>query len=117
MSVLLNWLYPMDLDMTFFVDFCLNSLISALDTVEQKVDYLLSISELDGHFALNPNKISLLQRMALNKYREMSIEEYAQKIERSREVARQELQDLSKKGFLKKEKKGKKFVYRIDTVF
>ena len=106
-----------DLDVTFFIDFCLNSLVSALDIVERKVDYLLSVARLDKPFKLNPNKIALLQRMALNKYREISIEEYARQIGKSREVARQELQDLSEKNFLKREKRKLKFIYRIDTAF
>ena len=101
-----------EMDMTFFIDFCLDSLLGALDTVEKKVDYLLSISKL----GFNSKQTALLQRMALDKYRGISIEEYAQAIGKSREVARQELQGLSEKKFLKRGKEGKKFVYKIDTV-
>ena len=35
-----------ELDMTFFIDFCLDSLIIALAKVEQKVNYLIDISSL-----------------------------------------------------------------------
>ena len=102
-----------ELDITFFIDFCLDSLITALEKVEQKVNYLIDISSLIEAESINSNQVSLLQRMMLNKYRATSIEEYAKNIGKSREIARRELKDLLSKGFLKEEKKGKKFVYSI----
>lgn len=104
-----------ELDMTFFIDFCLDSLIAALDKVERKVSYLIEISSLIEKDRINSNQVSLLQRMALNKYRATSIEEYAEDIGKSREIARRELKDLLKKGYLKEEKKGKKFIYYINS--
>lgn len=68
-----------------------------------------------GEFKINTNQVSLLQRMALSKYRSMSIEEYAESINKSREVARRDLKNLLQKGFLVEEKKGKKFVYYVDS--
>src|SRR5690606_33714731 len=62
-----------DLDMTYFVDFCLDSLIAALGKVEIKVNYLVKINKLIDAEDLNTNQVSLLQRMALNKYREITI--------------------------------------------
>lgn len=104
-----------ELDMTYFIDFCLDSLITALGKVEKKVNYLIEISSLIEKDGINSNQVLLLQKMALNKYRATSIEEYAAEIEKSREIARRELKDLLKKGYLKEEKKGKKFVYSIDS--
>ncbi len=103
-----------DLDMTFFIDFCLDSLIAALEEVEIKVNYLMNFSSLESSMGINPNQVSLLQRMALNKYRPFTIEEYAKDIGKSREIARRELKGLLKKGLLKEEKKGKKFFYLIE---
>jgi Fic family protein len=106
-----------EFDMTFFIDFCLDSLMIALDKVEQKVNYLINISlliEIDG---INSNQVSLLQRMALNKYRATSIEGYAEDIGKSREISRRDLKSLLEKGYLKEEKKGKKFIYYIQSKF
>lgn len=106
-----------ELDMTFFIDFCLDSLITALDKVEKKVNYLIDISSLIEKEGINSNQVSLLQRMALNKYRATSIEEYAEDIGKSREIARRELKDLLNKGYLREEKKGKKYIYYIQSKF
>ena len=104
-----------ELDMTFFIDFCLDSLSTALEKVENKVSYLININHLKETEKLNTNQIALLQKGALNKYKTIQINEYAQNIKRSREIARKELKDLFKKGFLKEEKQGKKHVYKIDN--
>ena len=102
-----------EFDMTFFIDFCLDSLLVALEKVEKKIDYLMGISKLTDIEGFTSSQVSSLQRMALNKYRSVSIEEYAENIGKSREVARLELKDLWSKGLLREEKKGKKFVYFI----
>ena len=102
-----------DLDMTFFIDFCLDSLIVALEKVENKVNYLMGFSSLQDSMKINPSQVSLLQRMALNKYKPFTIEEYAKDIGKSREIARRGLKSLAKRGLLKEEKRGKKFVYLI----
>lgn len=104
-----------DLDMTYFIDFCLDSLMAALAKVDKKINYLMKITNLIDHLGINSNQVTLLQRMALNKYKVISIEEYAKIINKSREVARKELKDLFKKGLLKEEKKGKKFVYLMES--
>jgi len=103
------------LDMTYFVDFCLDSLMAALVKVENKINYLLKIENLVDHLGINFNQVSLLQRMALNKYKAINIEEYATIINKSREISRKELKDLLKKGLLKEEKRGKKFIYFVES--
>ena len=64
---------------------------------------------------INLNQVCMLQKMALNKYKKVSIEDYAKNINKSREIARQELRDLTAKSFLKEEKQGKKYVYSIKS--
>ena len=51
--------------------------------------------------------------MAINKFSSTSIEQYAENIGKSREIARQELKDLTDKGFLKEIRQGKKYAYYI----
>ncbi len=104
-----------ELDITFFIDFCLDSLVTSLGKVEKKVNYLFDISLLIEKEGLTFNQVSLLQRMALNKYRATSIEKYAREIRKSREIARRELKDLLKKAYLKEEKKGRKFIYYVNS--
>lgn len=104
-----------DLDITYFIDFCLDSLLASLKNVKKKVSYLIHISNLIDSIGINSNQVSLLQRMALNKYHAISIEEYAEGIKKSREVARKELKGLLEKNLLKEEKKGKKFVYFVEN--
>ncbi len=106
-----------DLDMTFFIDFCLDSLLKALQKVEEKVNYLVDIGFLKEEKRLSLNQVALLQKMALNKYREIDIEGYAQSIGKSREVARNELKFLAHEKLLREETKGKKFVYRIESSY
>lgn len=104
-----------DGDITYFVDFCIDSIGFALAEVKRKIEYLFKIEDLKQKFKLTTNQIILLQRMALNKFRAISIQEYAQTISRSREIARQELKVLAKLQLLKEEIRGKKFVYLIDS--
>ncbi|MEO5971570.1 MAG: Fic family protein, partial [Bdellovibrionia bacterium] len=103
-----------DLDVTYFIDFCLDSIHSALLAVSNKVKYLLKITELRENLNLTANQIGLLQRMALHKFRTINIEEYAQQINMSREIARQELKALTELGLVQESKLGKKLVYRIN---
>jgi len=103
-----------DYDITYFIDFCLDSIHSALTAVSKKISYLLKINQLKENSDLSANQIGLLQRMALNKFRTVSIEEYAAQINKSREIARQELKVLSQQGFLEEAKSGKKLVYKIN---
>lgn len=102
-----------DLDMSYFIDFCLTSLIQALRRVEKKVEYLIDIANVKELLKINSNQVALLQRTALNKHRSITIESYGESIGKSREVARRDLKDLFEKGFLKEESIGRKFVYRI----
>ncbi len=101
-------------DTTFFVDFCLDSLVVAIEKVEKKVNYLMAILVLIEKEGVTTNQVSLLQKMALNKHRAISIEEYADEINKSREISRRELKDLLNKGYVREEKRGKKFVYYIN---
>jgi Fic family protein len=102
-----------DLDVTYFVDFCLDSIHSALTAVSKKITYLLRMNSLKEKFELSPNQIGLLQRMALHKFRTISIEEYAAQIKMSREVARRELKALTEMGLVEEVKTGKKFLFSI----
>lgn len=102
-------------DLTYFIDYCLESLLSALKIVEGKVNYLLKINVLKDVFKLNENQIGLLQKLALNKYRVVTIEAYAEEIQKSREVARQDLKGLFETGLMSEEKVGKKFTYKVDA--
>ncbi|MBX3040098.1 MAG: Fic family protein [Bdellovibrionaceae bacterium] len=101
-------------DLTYFIDFNLDALLEAIKEVERKVEYLLSIKKLKGLFAISDNQIGLLQRLALNRFRKISIEDYAGQIGKSREIARQELKQLGEWGLVIEEKTGKKFVYQVD---
>jgi Fic family protein len=103
-----------DYDVTYFIDFCLDSIHSALTAVSKKVAYLLRINSLTEKVGLSANQIGLLQRMALNRFRTVSIEEYATQIGMSREVARQELKSLADAALVEESKSGKKLVYRIN---
>lgn len=102
-------------DLTYFIDYCLESLLAALRIVEGKVSYLLRINSLKEELELNRNQIGLLQKLALNKYRIVTIETFAEEIQKSREVARQDLKKLVDVGLMIEEKQGKKFTYKIDS--
>jgi len=105
------------LDITYFIDFCLDSLIDAIDKVEKKVCYLVNISKIQEKDKLTNNQISLLQRMALHKYKSISIELYAEEINKSREIARRELKKLFNLKLLTEKKVGKKFIYFINSKY
>jgi Fic family protein len=104
-----------DWDLTYFIDYSLESLLAALKIVEGKVEYLLKINVLAELYKLNENQIGLLQKLALNKYRVVTIEAYAAEIGKSREVARQDLKSLVQTNLLTEEKSGKKFIYQVDA--
>lgn len=106
-----------DYDITYFIDYCLDSLGAAIGHVEKKVEFLLSISKLKDSYNLNSNQIMLLQKLALNKFSGVTSQKHAQTIARSREIARKELKDLFEKKFLKEIEKGNQLVYFIDTDF
>lgn len=78
------------------------------------MDYLISLTTLREKLKISENQLGLLQRLALNKFKKITIEEYAIRIDKSREIARQELKQLSKLRLLVEEKAGKKFIYQID---
>lgn len=104
-----------DYDITYFIDFCLDSMLSALNQVGKKVNYLVRMIDLKKRFSLNDNQVGLMQRMALNKFRTIDIEEYAQQIEMSRESSRQELKQLFELDLLEEIKHGKKLVYKVNA--
>jgi Fic family protein len=103
-----------NLDMTYFVDFSLDSLLSALKTVERKVNFLLELGECLKSQRIHEKQISLLQRMSLHKFRRITIEEFAGDISRSHELARLELKKLSESGFLNEEREGRKLFYSVN---
>jgi len=103
-----------DFDVTYFIDFCLDSIHFALISVSKKVSYLFRIKDLGGEMQLSVQQIGLLQRMALHPFRMVSIEEYAQQINRSREMARQELKFLTSLGLVQECKQSKKLVYSVN---
>ncbi len=105
-----------ELDMTYFVDFNLNALLKAVDEVDKKVAYLLSLrrlKEFSETATISESQIGLLQRLVLQRFRKVDIEEYAKIIDRSREIARQELKQLATWRLLDEAVAGKKFVYTI----
>ncbi len=104
-----------DYDITYFIDFCLDSMISALNQVDKKVNYLVRMIDLKERFSLNDNQVGLMQRMALNKFRTVDIEEYANQIEMSRESSRKELKQLHDLGLLEEIKLGKKLIYKVNA--
>lgn len=106
-----------DCDITYFIDYCLDSLGAAIDNVERKVEFLLSIGKLKESFGLNGNQLMLLQRLALNKFVGVTSQKHAQTINRSREIARKELKDLYDKKFLREVEKGNQLIYYIDSDF
>jgi Fic family protein len=102
-------------DLTYFIDFCLDSMNTALKEVSRKISYLLKMADLKNHFDLTSTQVGLLQRMALHKFRTIDIEEYAQQISKSREFARQELKRLLELNFLFEIKVSKKLVYKVNA--
>jgi len=78
------------------------------------VDYLLSVMALREKLKISENQVGLLQRLALNKFRKITIEEHATRIDKSREIARQELKQLTLLKLLVEKKDSKKFIYQID---
>ena len=104
-----------DFDLTYFIDYCLDSLIVALYHTHRRITYLKNISKLINIIGINHHQVILLQKMTLNKYKPITIEEYAENISRSRELARKDLKDLVKKELLKESKKGKKHIYYLQS--
>ena len=104
-----------DFDLTYFIDFCLDSMISALAEVSKKVGYLLRMNDLKERFNLSQTQVGLLQRMALHKFRTIDIEEYAHQISKSREFARQELKALLDLNLVFEIKVSKKLVYKVNA--
>ncbi|MBL7546094.1 MAG: Fic family protein [Bdellovibrionaceae bacterium] len=102
-------------DLTYFIDFCLDSILSALKEVSRKVGYLLRMTDLKERFELSQTQIGLIQRMALHKFRTIDIEEYAQQISKSREFARQELKRLLDLNLVSEIKMSKKLVYKVNA--
>ena len=72
-------------DLTYFIDFCLDSICSALKEVSRKVNYLLRMTDLKQRYELSQTQVGLMQGMALHKFRTIDIEQYAAQIEKSRE--------------------------------
>lgn len=104
-----------DLDMTYFIDFCLDSLSYSLTQIQRKMDYLSKIeTKIGSHFKLHPNQIKLLQKMSLNKYVLVDIEDYAKMIGKSREISRLQLKDLYEKKILKQRPDKRKTKYLIN---
>lgn len=102
-------------DVTYFIDFCLDSMISALKQVSRKVAYLLNMNDLKERFGLSIHQVGLIQRMALHKFRTIDIETYADQISKSREFARQELKQLFDLELVTELKVGKKLVYKVNA--
>ena len=100
-------------DMTYFIDFCLDSLLFALKAVENKVHFLVKINSLGDTLKINTDQISLLQQATLNRHKGILTESYAKSIGKSREHARQQLEDLLQKKLLLKRKQGKMSLYFI----
>lgn len=106
-----------DLDVTYFIDYCLDSLIDAIKVVEEKITYLLNINVLATNYDLNKNQILLLQRLALNKFKGVTSLQHADTIHRTREIARKELKDLYNKKFLREVKSGNQILYFVESKY
>lgn len=104
-----------DWDITYFIDYCLESLLAALKIVQSKVDYLIKINNLKEVYPLNDNQVGLLQRMALQRDQLVTIEDYAAEINRSREIARQDLKNLVELSLCLETKQSKKNLYQVDA--
>lgn len=104
-----------EFDLTYFIDFCLDSISSALKEVSRKVNYLLRMTDLKEKFQLSQTQVGLMQRMALHKFRAIDIEEYAKQISKSREFARQELKILLELNLVFEIKMSKKLVYKVNA--
>lgn len=102
-------------DLTYFIDFCLDSICSALKEVSRKVDYLLRMTDLKERFQLSQTQVGLMQRMALHKFRTIDSQEYAMQISKSREFARQELKHLLDLNLVSEIKISKKLVYKVNA--
>ncbi|MBI4402976.1 MAG: Fic family protein [Deltaproteobacteria bacterium] len=104
-----------DGDVTYFVDFSLDSLLLALKRVQEKVEFLINIGKLKNVHNLGNQQIALLQRLALNKFRKISIGEFAKDIDRTHEMARLELKALAQHNLLIEERDKNKSLYRINS--
>jgi Fic family protein len=104
-----------EFDLTYFIDFCLDSMMSSLVEVSKKVGYLLRMNDLKDRFNLSQTQVGLMQRMALHKFRTIDIEEYAHQISKSREFARQELKALLDLNLVSEIKVSKKLVYKVNA--
>ena len=104
-----------EFDLTYFIDFCLDLLVFALHHTHRRVAYLKDILRLIDVMGMNYHQVTLLQKMTLNKYKPITIEKYAEDINKSRELARKDLKELVKKELLREDKKGKKHVYYIQS--
>jgi Fic family protein len=104
-------------DLTYFVDFCLDSILEALKIIEKKVEFLFNIAKIQKTFSLSNTQVLLLQKLALNKFLNISSEDYSQQIGRTREIGRKELKDLFYKKFLIETKHGKKLLYSINSKY
>jgi Fic family protein len=102
------------LDLTYFVDFCLDGFLQALKKVGEKVDFLLSLKDLKIPLKLNDNQLNLIQFLATNKYYRIPTLDYASMIGKTREMARKDLKDLLAKGLVKEKKIAKKLFYSIE---
>ncbi|MNJ98473.1 Adenosine monophosphate-protein transferase SoFic [compost metagenome] len=101
-------------DMTYFIDFSLDSLLAAIKEVQTKVLFLTAIWSLQQKYDLSDNQIMLLQRLALHKFRIVLIEDYARWIKKTHEMARKELKELAALGLLDETKVGKKSRFMIN---
>lgn len=102
-------------DITFFIDFALDSMLAALKEVEKKVNFLQKIWKLQKDERLSDEQICLLQKMALNKFRTITIQEFANDTRRSHEMARIELKELAHLDLLSEEKKGRVIHFRCQV--
>jgi len=104
-------------DLTYFIDFSLESLKAALKAVSSKVVFLQNIWTLKDKLKLSDHQIVLLQKLALHKHRLVTINEYAKNINKSHEMARQLLKQLAGNNLLIESKKGRNLTYQVDSKY
>ncbi len=104
-------------DVTYFIDFSLDSLLLSLQKVGEKVDYLINIGRLKEKYSLNDLQISLIQRLALKRFRKITIAGFANDIHQTHEIARLELKKLTQLKLLIEESQKNKLFYTINSKF
>lgn len=108
-------------DMTYFIDYYLNMIIKSIQKIKEQFQkefgkkLIKDLLENIG-IILNKRQNKIINYFITANKNIMTIEEYKKKNRISYETARTDLQDLVTLGFFKKNKLGKKYVYRFTPI-